>query len=67
MMDEYQNALEDMNNAAGVYPRHHRGQALVQSVFSLRRMYEAIMSYTRMVIIPYAELGKTICLPSRPS
>ncbi len=53
MMDMYQDSLEDMNNAAVEYVR---GIAVVkafgQSVYSLRRMYEAIKSYTRMVI-PY--------------
>ena len=53
MMDAYQNALEDMNNAAVEYVR---GIAVVkafgQSVYSLRRMYEAIKAYTKMVI-PY--------------
>ncbi len=53
MMDEYQNALEDMNNAAVEYIRGITVvKAFGQSVFSLRRMYEAIKSYTRMVI-PY--------------
>lgn len=53
MMDLYQNSLEDMNNASVEYVR---GIAVVkafgQSVYSLKRMYEAIKSYTKMVI-PY--------------
>jgi ATP-binding cassette, subfamily B, bacterial IrtA/YbtP len=53
MMDEYQNALEDMNNAAVEYVRGITVvKAFGQSVYSLRRMYEAIKAYTRMVI-PY--------------
>lgn len=53
MMDEYQNALEDMNNAAVEYVRGITVvKAFGQSVFSLRRMYEAIKTYTKMVI-PY--------------
>ena len=53
MMDEYQTSLEDMNNAAVEYVRGITVvKAFGQSVYSLRRMYEAIKSYTRMVI-PY--------------
>ena len=53
MMDEYQNALEDMNNAAVEYVRGITVvKAFGQSVYSLRRMYEAIKAYTIMVI-PY--------------
>ncbi|HML69211.1 MAG TPA: ABC transporter ATP-binding protein [Clostridia bacterium] len=53
MMDEYQNALEDMNNAAVEYVRGITVvKAFGQSVYSLRRMYDAIKAYTKMVI-PY--------------
>ena len=53
MMDEYQTSLEDINNAAVEYVRGITVvKAFGQSVYSLRRMYEAIKSYTRMVI-PY--------------
>jgi len=53
MMGEYQNALEDMNNASVEYVRGITVvKAFGQSVYSLRRMFEAIKSYTKMVI-PY--------------
>ena len=53
MMNEYQNALEDMNNAAVEYVRGITVvKAFGQSVYSLRRMFDAIKSYTKMVI-PY--------------
>lgn len=53
MMDEYQNALEDMNNAAVEYVRGITVvKAFGQSVYSLRRMFDAIKAYTKMVI-PY--------------
>ena len=53
MMDEYQNALENMNNASVEYVRGITVvKAFGQSVYSLRRMYDAIKAYTKMVI-PY--------------
>ena len=53
MMDQYQDSLEDMNNAAVEYVRGITVvKAFGQSVYSLRRMYDAIKSYTKMVI-PY--------------
>lgn len=53
MMDAYQNSLEDMNNAAVEYVRGITVvKAFGQSVYSLRRMFDAIKAYTKMVI-PY--------------
>jgi ATP-binding cassette subfamily B protein len=53
MMNKYQDALEDMNNASVEYVRGITVvKAFGQTVFSLRRMHEAIKSYTKMVI-PY--------------
>ena len=53
MMENYQNSLEDMNNASVEYIR---GIAVVkafkQTVYSLRRMHDAIREYTR-IVIPY--------------
>ena len=52
-MDQYQNALEDMNNASVEYIRGITVvKAFGQTVYSLRRMHEAIQRYTKMVI-PY--------------
>lgn len=53
MMANYQNALEDMNNASVEYVRGITVvKAFKQTVFSFRRMHSAIKEYTRM-IIPY--------------
>jgi len=53
MMDKYQKALEDMNNASVEYIR---GIAVVkafkQTVYSFRRLHSTIKAYTSMVI-PY--------------
>jgi ATP-binding cassette subfamily B protein len=50
-MDKYQKALEDMNNASVEYVRGIQVvKAFGQTVYSLRRMFEAIREYTRMVI-----------------
>ena len=53
MMDNYQKALEDMNNASVEYIR---GIAVVkafkQTVYSFRRLHSTIQAYTSMVI-PY--------------
>ncbi len=53
MMANFQNALEDMNNASVEYVRGITVvKAFKQTVFSFRRMHSAIKEYTRMVI-PY--------------
>ncbi|WP_312431382.1 ABC transporter ATP-binding protein [Lacrimispora sp.] len=53
MMANYQNALEDMNNASVEYVRGITVvKAFKQTVFSFRRMHSSIKEYTRMVI-PY--------------
>ena len=53
MMDKYTVAMDDMNNAAVEYVRGITVvKAFGQTVFSLRRMHDAIRSYTKMVI-PY--------------
>ena len=53
MMSKYQAAQDDMNNAAVEYVRGISVvKAFGQTVFSLRRMHDAIRSYTQMVI-PY--------------
>lgn len=53
MMGKYQAAQDDMNNAAVEYVRGISVvKAFGQTVFSLRRMHDAIRSYTQMVI-PY--------------
>lgn len=52
-MEEYQNALEDMNNASVEYVRGITVvKAFNQTVYSFRRMHSAIKGYTKMVI-PY--------------
>ena len=52
-MEQYQNSLEDMNNAAVEYIRGITVvKAFKQTVYSFRRMHTAIKEYTRMVI-PY--------------
>lgn len=53
MMDQYNDALEDMNNASVEYVRGITVvKAFGQTVYSLRRMHDAIKAYTKMVI-PY--------------
>jgi ATP-binding cassette subfamily B protein len=53
MMAKYQAAQDDMNNAAVEYVRGISVvKAFGQTVFSLRRMHDAIRAYTQMVI-PY--------------
>ncbi len=53
MMDKYNDALEDMNNASVEYVRGITVvKAFGQTVYSLRRMHDAIKAYTKMVI-PY--------------
>ncbi len=53
MMAKYQDAMEDMNNAAVEYIRGITVvKAFGQTVFSLKRMHGAIKEYTKMVI-PY--------------
>jgi len=53
MMDNYQNSLEDMNNASVEYIRGITVvKAFRQTVYSFRRMHDAIKEYTKMVI-PY--------------
>ncbi len=53
MMEKYQDALEDMNNASVEYVRGITVvKAFGQTVYSLRRMHDAIKAYTQMVI-PY--------------
>lgn len=53
MMEKYQDALEDMNNASVEYVRGITVvKAFGQTVYSLGRMYDAIKNYTKMVI-PY--------------
>ncbi len=53
MMDKYQTALENMNNASVEYIRGITVvKAFKQTVYSFRRMYTAIKEYTKMVI-PY--------------
>jgi ATP-binding cassette subfamily B protein len=52
-MNQYQNALEEMNNASVEYIRGISVvKAFKQTVFSFRRLYATIKSYTE-VIIPY--------------
>ena len=51
MMDRYQTALEDMNNAAVEYIRGITVvKAFKQTVYSLHRMHDSIKEYTKMVI-----------------
>lgn len=53
MMDKYQNALEDMNNASVEYIRGISVvKAFKQTVYSFRRLHETIKTYTGFVI-PY--------------
>ncbi len=53
MMDKYTKSMEDMNNASVEYVRGIQVvKAFGQTVYSLRRMYDAIREYTKMVI-PY--------------
>ncbi|ROR23947.1 ATP-binding cassette subfamily B protein [Mobilisporobacter senegalensis] len=53
MMENYQSALEDMNNASVEYIRGITVvKAFKQTVYSFRRMHSAIKEYTKMVI-PY--------------
>lgn len=53
MMEKYQSALEDMNNASVEYIRGITVvKAFGQTVYSFRRMHGAIKDYTKMVI-PY--------------
>ena len=52
-MEEYQNALEDMNNASVEYVRGITVvKAFRQTVYSFNRLHESIKRYTRFVI-PY--------------
>jgi ATP-binding cassette subfamily B protein IrtA len=51
MMDKYQTALEDMNNASVEYIRGITVvKAFKQTVYSFRRMHTAIKEYTKTVI-----------------
>jgi len=53
MMDKYQKALEDMNNASVEYIRGIAVvKAFMQTVYSFRRLHSTIKAYTSMVI-PY--------------
>lgn len=53
MMENFQNSLEDMNNASVEYVRGITVvKAFRQTVYSFRRMHTAIKEYTKMVI-PY--------------
>lgn len=53
MMDKYQSALEDMNNASVEYIRGVSVvKAFKQTVYSFRRLHETIKAYTGFVI-PY--------------
>jgi len=53
MMDKYQKALEDMNNASVEYIRGISVvKAFRQTVYSFRRLHDTIKAYTAMVI-PY--------------
>lgn len=53
MMDKYQKALEDMNNASVEYIRGISVvKAFKQTVYSFRRLHDTIKTYTAMVI-PY--------------
>ncbi|MDR0662824.1 MAG: ABC transporter ATP-binding protein/permease [Spirochaetaceae bacterium] len=53
MMDEYQKALEEMNNASVEYIRGISVvKAFRQTVYSFRRLHETIKRYTS-IIIPY--------------
>ena len=53
MMAEYQNAMEEMNNASVEYIRGISVvKAFRQTVYSFRRLYDTIKAYTAMVI-PY--------------
>ncbi|MPW26483.1 ATP-binding cassette domain-containing protein [Alkalibaculum sp. M08DMB] len=53
MMNQYQNAIEDMNNASVEYIRGITVvKAFRQTVYSFRRLHETIKSYTKFVI-PY--------------
>lgn len=53
MMQKYQTSLEDMNNASVEYIRGITVvKAFRQTVYSFRRMHDAIRDYTKMVI-PY--------------
>ena len=50
-MDQYQNSMEDMNNASVEYIRGITVvKAFQQTVYSFRRMHTAIKTYTKMVI-----------------
>ncbi|MTI47143.1 MAG: ABC transporter ATP-binding protein [Firmicutes bacterium] len=53
MMEEYQTALEEMNNASVEYIRGISVvKAFKQTVYSFRRLHETIKAYTRFVL-PY--------------
>jgi len=53
MMENYQNSLEDMNNASVEYIRGITVvKAFKQTVYSFRRLHTAIQGYTK-VVIPY--------------